>query len=446
MLPELSSKEEYTCAAHSSSCLVYVSRGFTQELSIETIIEPQLHPKLQANEIKLTPVVRILPQEIACSVNKPAIVELIKTMGPNRQNPHYELVPLYSLSDPFEWKKLAFHNCEMLQDHVVFKTIHFGYFTAIAQFSLPTASVTVEPKVSQPAQLMIQELPGFKMEIPPSSVQSKTKITATVHYEDPTLCGDQSNYSPASACVMLEPHNVPFKDRIMITMPILNYDQIKRNYPNIKLELWHTDNMKEGAPVKLKLAEESGITIHQDDNCNYLATAYVTHFSAITYLWDQIVSTIYWLNFFVRKIRGRCQAFMSRETRHGSCITFGIAVLLYPFKDPYSGLLNYPYRLFDSVLPITLVAGEIECQIKLDELLLQSYQSSRNQERYTKSCMFPKEFNMRIDFCIKLDATAAVGSELPAGNLATLSIKQGSDECNSPPPFLLIKVNPLLTS
>ena len=437
MLPELSSKEEYTCAAHSSSCLVYVSRGFTQELSIETIIEPQLHPKLQANEIKLTPVVHILPQEIAFSVNKLAIVELMKTMEPNRQNPHYELVPLYSLSDPFEWKKLASHDCEMLEDRVVFKTTHFGYFTTIARFSLPTASVTVEPKVSQPAQLMIQELPGFKMVIPPTSVQSKTEITATVHYEDPTLCGDQSNHSPASACVMLEPHNVQFEDRITITMPIPNYSQIKRNYSNIKLELWHTDNTKEGAPIKLKLAEESSITIHQDDDCNYLATAYVTHFSGFMYLWNAIMD--YCLNFFVQSIRGRCQVFMSRETRHGSCITFGIAVLLYPFKDPYSSLLNYPYRLFDSVLPITLVAGEIECQIELDELLLQSYQSSHNQKNYTKSCTFPKDFNMRVEFCIRLNAKAAVGSELPIGNLATLVIKHGTGGCDSPT-FILIKV------
>ena len=448
MLPELSSKEDYTCVAQSSSCLVYVSRGFTQELSIETIIESQLHPKLQANEIKLTPVVCILPQEIAFSATKPAIIELMKTVEPSQQNPDHELVPLYSLTNPFEWKKLASHDCKMLEDRVVFKTTHFGYFTTITQFSLPTASVTVEPNVSQPAQLMIQELPGFKMVIPTTSVQSKTEITATVHYEDPTLCDDQSNHSPASACVMLEPHNVQFEDKIMITMPIPNYSQIKRNYPNIKLELWHTDNTKEGAPVKLKLAEESSITIHQDDNCNYLATAYITHFSLITYLWDQVVNTIYWLNFFVRKVRGRCQAFMSCETRRGSCITFGIAVLLYPFdcNDPYSSLPNYPYILYDSVLPVTLVAGEMECQIDLDKLLLQSYRSSRNQECYTKSCMFPKEFNMRIDFYIELDATAAVGSELPAGNLATLSIKQGSDECNSPPPFLLIKVSPLLTS
>ena len=437
MLPELSSKEGYTCAAQSSSCLVYVSRGFTQEVSIETIIEPQLNPKLQANEINLTPVVCILPHEIAFSATKPAIIELMKTIEPSCQNPNHELVPLYNLSNPFEWKKLASHNYEMLEDRVMFKTTHFGYFTMIARFSLPTTSVTVEPKVSQPAQLMIQELPGFKIIIPPTSVQSKIEITATVQYEDLSLCGDQSNHSPASACVMLEPHNAQFEDKIMITIPIPNYGQIKRNYPNIKLELWHTDNTKKGAPVKLKLAEESSITIHQDDDCNYLATAYVTHFSRFMYLWNAIVD--YCLNFFVQSICGRCQVFMSRETRRGSCITLGIAVLLYPFKDPYSSLRNYPYILYDSELPITLVAGEIECQIELDELLLQSYQSSHNQERYTKSCMFPKDFNMRVEFCIRLNAKPAVGSELPAGNLATLVIKHGSGRCESLP-FILIKV------
>ena len=404
---------------------------------METIIEPQLHPKLQANEIRLTPVVCILPQ--AFIVNKPAIVELMKTIEPSQQNPNHKLIPLYSFSDPFEWKKLDSHGCEMLEDRIVFKTTHFGYFTVIAHFSLPTSSVTVKPKVSQPTQLMIQELPGFKVEIPPTSVYSETKITATVHYDDLNLCGNLSNSSPASACVMLEPHNAQFEDRIMITMPIPNYNQIKRKYPNIKLEMWHTDNRKKGAPVKLKLVEESSITIHQDDDSIYLATAYVTHFSGFMYLWNAIVD--YCLNFFVQNIRGRCQVFMSRETKRGSCITFGITVLLYPFKDPYSSLPNYPYILYDSVLPITLnVAGEMECQIELDELLLRGYQNSRNHQCYTERCRFSKDFNMRTDFRIRLDTTLAVESQLPEGDLATLFIKYSSDGVNAYK-FNLIKVN-----
>lgn len=434
MLPELGIKEGYTCAAQSSSCLVYASKGFSQEISIETIVEPQLHPKLQANEIKLTPVIRILPQEIANTV----IIELMKTVEPNHQNPNHELVPLYSLSHPFQWKKLASHGCEMLEDRVVFKTTQFGYLTVIAQFSLPTASVTVEPSLSQPAQLMIQELPGFKLEIPPTSVQSNTSIVATVHYDDPNVYDDLSNHSPASACVVLEPHNTHFEDKIMVTIPIPSYDQIKRSHPNIELELWHTDNTKKGEPLKLKLAEESDITIHQDDYGNCLATAYVTHFSGFMYLWNTVVD--YCLNFFVQNIRGRCQVFMSHETRHGSWISFGVAVLLYPFKDPYSSLQNYPYVLCDSVLPITLTAGEIECQIELDELLLQGYTSTRNQKLYTEYRTFPNDFNIQIDFNIRLytGTISAVELQLPEGIFAALFIKHGSDETHK---FNLIKVN-----
>ena len=438
ILPEVCHKEGYTCIAQSSSCLIYVSRGFTQKLSIKTIAEPQLHPKLQANEILLTPVVCIHPQEVACCVN-PAIVELMKTLEPSFRSPKHELVPLYSLSHPLEWKKLPSHGCEMLEDRVVFKATHFGYLSVVAQFSLPTASITVEPSISQPAQLMIQELPGFKLEIPPTSVRSITKITATVHYDDQRLYDSQSIRSPASACVVLEPHNAQFEDKIMITMPIPNYNQIKRNYSNIKLELWCTDCMKKDAPGKLKIAEESNITIHQDGNGNYLATAYITHFSGYLYQWSTMIVD-YFMNFFVQTIRGRCQVFMSRETKRASCISFEIAVLLYPFQDPYSSLPNYPYVLYDSVIPVPLVAGDIECQIELSELLLQNYQSSQNQKYHTKSCRLSKDFNMRVEFGIQLESvTHAVGSELPAGNLATLVIKQDSGESDTPP-FILIKV------
>ena len=151
----------------------------------------------------------------------------------------------------------------------------------------------------------------------------------------------------------------------------------------------------------MKVAEESSITIHQDDKGNYLATTYVTHFSWYLYRWSATIVN-YILNFFVKDIHGRCQVFMSHETKQGSCISFEIAVLLYPFQDPYSSLPNYPYILYDSVIPITLVAGDTECQIVINYLLLQSYSSSHNQKCYTKSCRFPKDFNMRVEFGIQL--------------------------------------------
>lgn len=414
--------------------MLYAPEGFSEEISIETIVDPQLHPKLQANEIKLTPVIRILPQQIADEV----IIELMKTIEPNRENTKIELVPLYSLSHPLEWKKLPSHDCEMFEDRVTFKTDQFGYFTVIAQFSLPTNSVTVKPSLDQPAQLTIPELPGFKLEIPPTSVQSNTDFVATVHYNDPSMYDDLSNHSSASVCVVLEPHNTNFKDKIMIMLPIPNYDQIKLKYPNIELELWHTNNTNKGEPVKLKIAEESGIIIHRDGYGICLAAAYVTHFSGFMYLWDTVVD--YCFNYFVQNIRGRCQAFMSRESKHGSWISFGIAVLFYPFKDPYPSLQNYPYMLCDSVLPITLTPGEIECQIELDKLLVQDYGSidTHNKTCYTECRTFPNDFNIRMAFNIRLRTKSAVKLKLPEGILATLFIKRGSDEVHK---FNLIKVN-----
>ena len=435
ILPELSPKEGYTCITQTSSCLIYASRGFTQKLTVETIPDPQLHPKLQANEILLTPVVCIRSQEAMCSVN-PAIVELMKTLEPSLQNPRCELVPLYSLSHPLEWKKLPSHGSKMLEDRVTFKITHFGYFAVIAQFSLPTATVIVEPSLSQPAQLVIPELPDFKLEVPPTSVRSKTNITATVHYRDNrSLYVSQTDHSPASAYVVLEPHNAQFEDQIRITMPIPNYGEIKRSHPNIKLELW---NINEDTRGKLRIAEESSITIHQGGSGNYLATAHITHFSGYLYQWSTAIMD-YFLSFFVQTIRGRCQVFMSHETKHASCTSFQIAVLLYPYQDPYSSLPNYPYILYDSVIPIPLVAGDIECQVELSELLLRSYPSSQNQKCHTKSCRLSKDFNVRVEFGILLESvTCGAGSEIPGGNLATLAIKQGESGI---PPFILIKVH-----
>ena len=435
VLPELSPKEGYTCIAQSTSCLVYASSRVTESVSIETVSKSELQPKLQANEVKLTPVVRILPQEEEFNVS-PAIIELMKTVELNNQNPNHELVPLYSSSHPFEWKRLASHSCDMLEDRVKFKTNRFGYFTVKAKFPLPTANITVEPSSSQPAQLTIQELPGFKMEVPSTSVHSKTKITATVHYDDQGLCGNQSDRSPASACVMLEPHNSQFDDKIMITMPIPNYRQITRDNPDIKLELWHTGSTTKGVPVNLKLADGSAITIQQDENGNYLATAYVTHFSGFLYRWSAAIVD-YALNFFVQNIRSRCQVFMSREAKRSSCITFEIAVLLYPFQDPCSSLPNYPYMLYDSVIPVTLMKGDLACEIEINKFLLEEYQSSRNQKCYTKSCWLSRDFTRRLEFDIQLTSdTCNRPMELPAGKLATLTIKQEYDI----PSFNLIKV------
>ena len=441
-LPEIASKDGYTCKARSSHCLVYLPRSVTQKIFIKTASDLGLHPKLQANEILLTSVLHIYPEGMTFRSDEPAIIELMKTVKLNNQNPDQKLVPLFSNSDPLKWKELASHDCEMLEDRVTFKTTHFSYFVVIARFQFPSAKITVEPEVSQPAELKIPELPGFKVEIPPTSVQSNTEITATVRYDDPELYDRHStNHSLATTCISLEPHNAQFEERVSITIPVPNYYEIIKEYPDIILELWHakvannTRTSGDDTQIKWELIEDANVTICCDGDGNWLATAYVTHFSWFKYLWNKSVN--YCLNFLAQSVHGRCQVFMSNETKHGSFITFGIAVLLYPFQDPYRTLQNHHYILYDSELPVEFLAGKVECRIELDDSLLLQYQSCHNQRCYKQCCMFSKDFYARADFSMRLDA--GTESQLPAGVLAALFIEHGSDV--EPHKFNLIKVN-----
>lgn len=435
-LPELSAKESYACVGRSSLCLVYVPGGI-KKISIEVINDIELHPKLlQANEILITSVVCVHPRGILFTSSKPAIIELLKTVELTNQNPNQTLVPLFSSSDdPLEWKDLPMHDCEMLEDRVTFKTTQLSYFAVIARFMFPSAKIAVEPNLSQAATLNIPELPGFEMEIPPTSIQSNIEITATVLYDDQRLHDDKcSQHSLAASCIALQPHNAHFSERITVTIPIPNYREIIQEYPDIKLELWHAPVTREDdMHIKWKIIEDSDVTIIHDGDNNWLATAQISHFSWFKYIWNSSVE--YCLNFFANSVHGRCQVFMSREIKHGSLITFGVAVLLYPFQNPYKTLQNYDYLLYDSELPIELVAGKVECRIELDSLVFNC--QSASQLCYKRCCRFSKDFSTRADFSVKIDG--GTKSHLPEGILGALFIDHGPDDIE-PHEFSLIKV------
>ena len=74
-LPELNSREGYTCAVQSAFCLVYLPKfnGYTEKISVNTG-DLELHPKLQANEIILTSVVCILPHGVTFSSSIQGII------------------------------------------------------------------------------------------------------------------------------------------------------------------------------------------------------------------------------------------------------------------------------------------------------------------------------------------------------------------------------------
>lgn len=122
-----------------------------------------------------------------------------------------------------------------------------------------------------------------------------------------------------------------FTQRIPITMPIPNYAEIVQNYPDIKLQLWCSSGSSENVHANWEQIEDSDVEIVCDGVGNYLATAYTTHFTFFTFLWNKSVDNC--MNFFAERIHGCCQVFMTHETKLGSFLNFGISVLLYPFQD-----------------------------------------------------------------------------------------------------------------
>ena len=408
--------------------------SLSANVSIEAISGPNVHPHLNSNEILITPIFHFCQQDVSFQLSEPAILELMKSIVPTDQNPRRQLVPLYSSSgDPLQWNELISHNCEMLDDRVRFKTTQFGFVSVMVRFPFPSASVTFDPIVCHEEKIEIEELPGFKMEIPPVSVQSTTRITTTVLYQDPQVTEHFKDQSLASACIKLEPHNTQFQNKVKITLPIPNHSKIMQKYPDAKLELWHAKSTDEGVPVEW---EAQSFTIDYDDKGNCLATTYITHFSYIAAIWTGCKTLVRgFLNFFVFSVRGRCQVFMSHERRLDSSLSFGIAVLC-PW--PHSGVPNYPHCLFDSVEPIEIMAGDVECQIDIDDDILRKFSGAQKQKDYRETAQTSDL--MRTEFKISLNmAEGTADCELPSGPIATLLIKHGSQEVK-PYKYNLIKV------
>ena len=439
-LPELDIKNGYKLVARNPICLIYLSSDCTQQVCVVTSSELTLRPTLEANEVLITPIVCVSPDGMFHS-EKPAIIELLNTVEFAKmevtQKLKHKLVPVYSNASPVQWKKLELQDCMTCGDRVTFKTNHFSYFAVVAQLPSTSVSTIVKPDPShesKPVELTIPELPGFKVEIPPASVQCVTNITATVCHNDPELHDSNCDYqSPASAFVILEPHNTQFFNRIPITMPIPGYSEITEKHPDIKLQLWYSNRCcnedTEQIRIKWEHIEEADIDISCDSEGNYLATTYTSHFSVFRYLWDILID---WrLNYFAERIRGRCQVFMSREVKYESYVTFGIAVLLYPFRDPYDKLDQYDYILHDSYVPIEFFAGNKLCRIELDSSLqLDSEKSDTEQVK-----RLSKDYEMRVDFLIRLQAGDKL--ELPEGMvLGKLCIDEHIQQHN----FNLIKV------
>ena len=148
-----------------------------------TSVEPKLHPKIQCNEVLITPVVSIHPQSVHVG-DQPAIIELTKTVQLTDNILAWKLVPICSSADQIKWKELESHECEILDDRVKFKTNHFGYVCVIVRFNPISKSVYISPHEGKPIAVGMKDYPNFKLDFPQESIRNDTKVSVTVSFGD----------------------------------------------------------------------------------------------------------------------------------------------------------------------------------------------------------------------------------------------------------------------
>ena len=442
-------KNGYTCVVRNFLCLLYLPQGMNEAISIETITDADLYPKIASNEIQVTPVVRITSDTVNLSSEQPAIIELLHTVKLSENETNHELIPLYTSTASPKWKELgAKSGCELLEDRITFKVTHFSLYTVISRKPRPSSTITVKPLIPTPipdqpptiAKLTISELPGFKLKFSPTSIlsdDSEIDIIATAHYDNPALCND--NDYLASSCIELEPCGLNFSEDVSVSMPILNYTEVIENYPDAQLQIWHTDsqaNITENDTQMLwNLTKHS---INQDEDGIYIATVFVNHFSYFKAVWNVIDAGVKYLfpslSNEVKKIKARCQVFMSHEVQIKSFLTFSIAVLYCPFeREPIPD--HYEYELAESgLLDFSVLDDEanLHFRIELNELLFPHYHTPT---------IFAGKFaisgRQRKEFLVKIIANIELKGNLPIGELS-LGLQEGSDEGEHT--LILIKV------
>ena len=375
--------EGYKCVARSAIGFVYLPNEVSQtNVDIRFVNDNTLYPKASANEVLLSPVVSVTSQKQVLTVDRPAVIELMKTADLHEVG-EVKIVPIFSNTNesvPPNWEDLN-EKCEVLDDRIRFKTPHLSYFTVIARFSPPTASVEVDPESDQ-VKLTVPELPGFNVTIPPKSVPSPIEAKATLYYDETDLCQDSPNQQLASAYVRLEPDGQQFSEQVSLDLPIPGYSEILDENPGAKPQLMYC-----------RTGSSNDWEIHEDMEIVEVEREYVAQFST-----DQFYD--YRLNWpkntrgvakatgrifkRVKSLRGRCQVFMSNETEMESVLNFSIQVLVYPFQDPPHPIpCNYHYTLYDSSkLAVNFIPGDLHFSMKLKEHLYPEKDKSRRFEKH----------------------------------------------------------------
>ena len=428
LLPELP-KEGYVCVAQSSDCLVYLPQEINEILSIETVNDSSIHPKIASNEIKITPVVRITSESdnSNLSLEMPAVIELVKTIELSHQERDNKVTGFYANSESAEWKELGPEsNCRIFKDRVSLVVTHFSLYTVISQKPYPSSTVKLKPfnetsipdnYPSTPIELIIPELPGFKVQFSPFSINADTEtdVTATLLYDSSVVCSDDDKSRLASPVIELVPHGATFTKAVSISIPLPNYTEVKENHPNSQVQIFYarkrsTDTLNE---LDWSLVEH---IISQDEEGRYVAIVLSQHFSLYQAFLAGCAWTASWFYAPQFCIKQRCQVFMSQETRLNPSqdITFSISVLFYPFKEEPEPLPpNYDYMLLDSGLLDLSISNSDALQFEVE---LNGQLSPKTSKSIAGSFRVPGR--QQRSFIVELDRQEEVQGSFPMGELS----------------------------
>ena len=394
--------EGYTCVGRSVLGSVYLPDTIPHtKVDIQSVSDNTVYPKRSANEVLLTPVVSITSQSLMLTMDKPVIIELMKT-AELRDVGNKKIVPMYSSTDdtvPPNWEDLH-EECEVLDDRFRFKTTHFSYFAVIARFSPPTASVMVDPETDSVDELTVPELPGFCVTIPPKSVPSPIEAKATLYYDESEEWRDSANERLASACVRLEPEGQKFSQKVFVNLPIPGYSEIIAANPGAKLQLMYSPS---GSANDWEIHEDMKVVEVEGE---FVVQFFTDHFSCWLVKWLENVrgvsNEIGHIFKRVKSLRGRCQVFMTPEVEVGSVINFSIQVSVYPFQHPPHEIpSNYNCILYDSgAAAIEFTPGNLYFSIELNELL---YSKKDKNRRFEKCHRLPEDSSVQAHFDIHLE-------------------------------------------
>ncbi len=438
----------------SNLCQVYLPDGCDFEIMIDTVKDLSLYPKVSSNELLISPVVRISPHGIKFPQDKSAIIVLSHCTKPMDTAQQQRIVPLCSdtgMNLYPNWTELSLSATpKMFKDCVMFTTTHFSLFAVLASIPYPSKSIVALP--NEYNLLEIQEIEGLRIEFLPNSVASPTRVDATVYYTDLPYAIANSELSPATACLGVEPHGLLFNRPVRVSVPVPHFTKIKQLFPAASIQLYHAPHNNTGnGQLKWKLAENQYYEIAAVNGVTVISFK-TAHFSLFDFVWNISVDTLQKFglgaSYVYKHLTGRrarsvsvkWQAFMTPPLRD---LSFGLALCVHKFGEPLKGLSNYPWLVGEDSKGVSLQVGELG--ISLQGHFTANQEVGESLDRTTTVVDFTGEdFVVRFDFALKLSDQLCLPME-DGQFLGKLKFSQTNSDRQNLASYNLHKVNFLLS-